>query len=67
VGEDPTTAVLPEDREEAQRSGIANVASPCKEEAAGHWALKKILLLAVHHCRTPGTTAGDTAAETEVR
>lgn len=67
MGEAPTTAVLPEDREEARRSGIAKVTSPCKEEAAEHWALRKILLLAAHHCRIPGMTVGDTAAETEVR
>jgi hypothetical protein len=68
VAEDPMTAVLPEDREAlAQHSGTEMVASPCKEGAAEHWAPRKILLLEAHHCRTPATTVGDTAAETEVR
>jgi len=64
VGEDPTIAVLQEDREEARHSGTEMVASPCKEGGEEHWAPRKILLLEVRHCRIPETTVGDTAAET---
>lgn len=64
VGEDPTTAALPADREEARDSDTELVASPCKEAAEERWALRTILLMEARHCTTPETTVGDTAAET---
>lgn len=63
VGEDPMTAILPEDTEAAQRPGTEMVASPCKG-AAERSAPKMNLLLEPRHYTTPEMTVEGTVAET---